>query len=197
MVNSGWTEQKANAASLIERGATHRARCHHFSRKAPTSCRCRQAEAEARAVEERENITLAQVWEKYLPVARPTKPRIGLCRGSRLPALALPTWPTNPCGTSNHPLERIKKTMAEADRSAQTIGMSWRPAASLQFRKAHGCMLATIRFPGQETLCRRSPTIPDPRRGRRLLAAWPKGNPMHTTWPCLPALRPACGEVFT
>lgn len=33
----------------------------------------RQAEAEARAIEERENITLAQVWGKYLPVAQANK----------------------------------------------------------------------------------------------------------------------------
>ncbi len=83
----------------------------------------RQAEVEARAIEERENITLAQVWEKYLPVAQANKAAHTAYAEEAAYRLWLsPTLADKPLRDIKpiH-LERIKKTMTEAGRSAQTV----------------------------------------------------------------------------
>lgn len=83
----------------------------------------RQAEAEARATEERDNISLAQVWEKYLPVTQANKAAHTAYAEEAAYRLWLsPTLANKPLRDIKpiH-LERIKKTMAEAGRSAQTV----------------------------------------------------------------------------
>jgi len=122
--SQGWTEQKANArlAELKEAQRTGQGAVT-LAEKRQQAADARQAEAEARATEERENTTLAQVWEKYLPVAQANKAahtayaEEAAYRLWLSPALAgKPLRDIKPIH-----LERIKKTMTEAGRSAQTI----------------------------------------------------------------------------
>lgn len=120
----GWTEQKANArlAELKEAQRTGQG-ATTLAEKRQQAADARQAEAEARAVEERENITLAQVWEKYLPVAQANKAAHTAYAEEAAYRLWLsPTLAEKPLRDIKpiH-LERIKKTMAESGRSAQTI----------------------------------------------------------------------------
>ncbi|MEL7640920.1 MAG: tyrosine-type recombinase/integrase [Solidesulfovibrio sp.] len=122
--SQGWTELKANArlAELKEAQRTGQGAVTLAEKRQQAEAK-RQAEAEARAVEERENITLAQAWEKYLPVAQANKAAHTAYAEEAAYRLWLsPTLAGKPLRDIKpiH-LERIKKTMAEAGRSAQTV----------------------------------------------------------------------------
>ena len=122
--SAGWTEQKANArlAELKEAQRTGQGAVTLAEKRERAEAK-RQAEAEARAVEERENITLAQAWEKYLPVAQANKAAHTAYAEEAAYRLWLsPTLADKPLRDIKpiH-LERIKKTMTEAGRSAQTV----------------------------------------------------------------------------
>lgn len=122
--SQGWTAQKAaeKLAKLKEAQRTGEGAIT-LAEKRQQAAAARHAEAEARAVEERENITLAQAWEKYLPVAQANKAAHTAYAEEAAYRLWLsPTLADKPLRDIKpiH-LERIKKTMAEAGRSAQTI----------------------------------------------------------------------------
>lgn len=122
--SQGWTAAKAaqTLAKLQEAARTGEG-ATSLAEKRKLAEDKRKAEAEARAVEERENITLAQAWEKYLPVAQANKAAHTAYAEEAAYRLWLsPTLADKPLKDIKpiH-LERIKKTMAEAGRSAQTI----------------------------------------------------------------------------
>jgi len=122
--SQGWTAQKAaeKLARLKEAQRTGEGAIT-LAEKRQQAAVARQAEAEARATEERENITLAQVWKKYLPVAQANKAAHTAYAEEAAYRLWLsPTLANKPLRDIKpiH-LERIKKTMTEAGRSAQTI----------------------------------------------------------------------------
>lgn len=122
--SQGWTAQKAaeKLAKLKEAQRTGEGAIT-LAEKRQQAAAARHAEAEARAVEERENITLAQAWEKYLPVAQANKAAHTAYAEEAAYRLWLsPTLADKPLRDIKpiH-LERIKKTMSEAGRSAQTI----------------------------------------------------------------------------
>ena len=122
--SQGWTAQKAaeKLAKLKEAQRTGEGAIT-LAEKRQRATAVRHAEAEARAVEERENITLAQAWEKYLPVAQANKAAHTAYAEEAAYRLWLsPTLAGKPLRDIKpiH-LERIKKTMTEAGRSAQTI----------------------------------------------------------------------------
>ena len=122
--SQGWTAQKAaeKLAKLKEAQRTGEGAIT-LAQKRQQAAAARHAEAEARAVEERENITLAQAWEKYLPVAQANKAAHTAYAEEAAYRLWLsPTLAGKPLRDIKpiH-LERIKKTMTEAGRSAQTI----------------------------------------------------------------------------
>lgn len=122
--SQGWTAQKAaeKLAKLKEAQRTGEGAIT-LAEKRQRASAVRHAEAEARAVEERENITLAQAWEKYLPVAQANKAAHTAYAEEAAYRLWLsPTLAGKPLRDIKpiH-LERIKKTMTEAGRSAQTI----------------------------------------------------------------------------
>ncbi|HML59355.1 MAG TPA: tyrosine-type recombinase/integrase [Solidesulfovibrio sp.] len=122
--SEGWSAAKA-AQTLAELKKAHtvgEGPCS-LAEKRKLADDKRQAEVEARAVEERENITLAQAWEKYLPVAQANKAAHTAYAEEAAYRLWLsPTLANKPLRDIKpiH-LERIKKTMTEAGRSAQTI----------------------------------------------------------------------------
>ncbi len=122
--SQGWTAQKASEklAKLKEAQRTGEGAIT-LAEKRMQAAAARHAEAEAQAQEERDNITLAQAWEKYLPIAKANKAahtayaEEAAYRLWLSPALAdKPLRSIKPIH-----LERIKKTMTEAGRSAQTI----------------------------------------------------------------------------
>lgn len=122
--SQGWTAQKAaeKLAKLKEAQRTGEGAIT-LAQKRQQAAVARHAEAEARAVEERENITFAQAWEKYLPVAQANKAAHTAYAEEAAYRLWLsPTLAGKPLRDIKpiH-LERIKKTMTEAGRSAQTI----------------------------------------------------------------------------
>ena len=122
--SQGWTAQKAaeKLAKLKEAQRTGEGAIT-LAEKRQQAAAARHAEAEARATEERENITLAQAWEKYLPVAQANKAAHTAYAEEAAYRLWLsPTLAGKPLRDIKpiH-LERIKKTMTEAGRSAQTI----------------------------------------------------------------------------
>lgn len=122
--SQGWTAAKAaqTLAKLQEAARTGEGATSLAEKRKQAEAK-RQAEAEARAIEERENITLAQVWEKYLPVAQANKAAHTAYAEEAAYRLWLsPTLAGKPLRDIKpiH-LERIKKTMAEAGRSAQTV----------------------------------------------------------------------------
>ena len=122
--SQGWTESKANArlAELKEAQRTGQGAVTLAEKRQQAEAK-RQAEAEARAIEKRDNITLAQVWEKYLPVAQANKTAHTAYAEEAAYRLWLsPTLAGKPLRDIKpiH-LECIKKTMAEAGRSAQTV----------------------------------------------------------------------------
>lgn len=122
--SQGWTAQKAaeKLAKLKEAQRTGEGAIT-LAEKRQQAAAARHAEAEARAVEKRENITLAQAWEKYLPVAQANKAAHTAYAEEAAYRLWLsPTLADKPLRDIKpiH-LERIKKTMTEAGRSAQTI----------------------------------------------------------------------------
>jgi integrase len=122
--SQGWTAQKAaeKLAKLKEAQRTGEGAIT-LAEKRQQAAAARHAEAEARATEERENITLAQAWEKYLPVAQANKAAHTAYAEEAAYRLWLsPTLANKPLRDIKpiH-LERIKKTMTEAGRSAQTI----------------------------------------------------------------------------
>ena len=122
--SQGWTAQKAaeKLAKLKEAQRTGEGAIT-LAEKRQQATAVRQAEVEARAVEERDNISLAQVWEKYLPVTQANKAAHTAYAEEAAYRLWLsPTLAGKPLRDIKpiH-LERIKKTMADAGRSAQTI----------------------------------------------------------------------------
>lgn len=122
--SQGWTAQKAaeKLAKLKEAQRTGEGAIT-LAQKRQQAAAARQAEAEARATEERDNISLAQVWGKYLPVAQANKAAHTAYAEEAAYRLWLsPTLADKPLRDIKpiH-LERIKKTMAEAGRSAQTV----------------------------------------------------------------------------
>jgi len=122
--SQGWTAAKAaqTLAKLQEAARTGEGATSLAEKRKQAEAK-RQAEAEAQAIEERENITLAQAWEKYLPVAQANKAAHTAYAEKAAYRLWLsPTLAGKPLRDIKpiH-LERIKKTMAEAGRSAQTI----------------------------------------------------------------------------
>lgn len=122
--SEGWTLDKAKAelARLKEAHRTGTGPATLAEKRTIAEAK-RQAEVEARAIEERENITLAQAWEKYLPIAQGNKAAHTAYAEEAAYRLWLsPTLADKPLRDIKpiH-LERIKKTMGEAGRSAQTI----------------------------------------------------------------------------
>ncbi len=122
--SQGWTAAKAaqTLAKLQEAARTGEGATSLAEKRKQAEAK-RQAAVEARAIEERENITLAQVWEKYLPVAQANKAAHTAYAEEAAYRLWLsPTLANKPLRDIKpiH-LERIKKTMAEAGRSAQTV----------------------------------------------------------------------------
>ena len=122
--SQGWTAQKAaeKLAKLKEAQRTGEGAIT-LAQKRQQAAAARHAEAEARAVEERENITLAQAWEKYLPVAQANKAvHTAYAEEAAYRLWLSPTLANKPLRDIKpiH-LERIKKAMTEAGRSAQTI----------------------------------------------------------------------------
>ncbi|WP_029461224.1 tyrosine-type recombinase/integrase [Solidesulfovibrio alcoholivorans] len=122
--SQGWTAAKAaqTLAKLQEAARTGEGATSLAEKRKQAEAK-RQAEVEARAIEERENITLAQVWGKYLPVAQANKATHTAYAEEAAYRLWLsPTLANKPLRDIKpiH-LERIKKTMAEAGRSAQTV----------------------------------------------------------------------------
>ena len=120
----GWTASKAaqtlaelkKAAATGEGPTSLAEKRHHAEAK-------RQAEKEAQAQEERDNLSLARVWGKYLPIAQANKAAHTAYAEEAAYRLWLsPTLAEKPLRDIKpiH-LERIKKTMAESGRSAQTI----------------------------------------------------------------------------
>jgi integrase len=120
----GWTASKAaqtlaelkKAAATGEGPTSLAEKRHHAAAK-------RQAEKEAQAQEERDNLSLARVWGKYLPIAQANKAAHTAYAEEAAYRLWLsPTLAEKPLRDIKpiH-LERIKKTMAESGRSAQTI----------------------------------------------------------------------------
>ncbi len=120
----GWTASKAaqTLAELKKAAATGEGATSLAEKRKQAEAK-RQAENEARAIEERENTTLAQAWEKYLPVAQANKAAHTAYAEEAAYRLWLsPTLANKPlCDIKPIHLERIKKTMTEAGRSAQTI----------------------------------------------------------------------------
>ena len=122
--SQGWTAAKAaqTLAKLQEAARTGEGATSLAEKRKQAEAK-RQAEVEARAIEERENITLAQVWGKYMPVAQANKAAHTAYAEEAAYRLWLsPTLAGKPLRDIKpiH-LERIKKTMAEAGRSAQTV----------------------------------------------------------------------------
>jgi integrase len=122
--SEGWSAAKA-AQTLAELKKAHtvgEGPCS-LAEKRKLAQDKRQAEEAARLVEERENITLAQAWEKYLPVAQANKAaHTAYAEGAAYRLWLSPTLANKPLRDIKpiH-LERIKKAMTEAGRSAQTI----------------------------------------------------------------------------
>jgi len=122
--SEGWTAAKA-AQTLAELKKAHtigEGPCS-LAEKRKLAEEKRQAEETARVIEARESITLAQVWEKYLPVAQANKATHTAYAEEAAYRLWLsPTLADKPLRDIKpiH-LERIKKTMTEAGRSAQTV----------------------------------------------------------------------------
>ncbi|EKO39313.1 MAG: site-specific recombinase XerD [Solidesulfovibrio magneticus str. Maddingley MBC34] len=122
--SQGWTAAKAaqTLAKLQEAARTGEGATSLAEKRKQAEAK-RQAENEARAIEEREKTTLAQAWEKYLPVAQANKAAHTAYAEEAAYRLWLsPTLADKPLRDIKpiH-LERIKKTMTEAGRSAQTI----------------------------------------------------------------------------
>lgn len=122
--SEGWTAAKAaqTLAELKKAQTVGEGPCS-LAEKRKLAEEKRQAEETARVIEARENITLAQVWEKYLPVAQANKAAHTAYTEEAAYRLWLsPTLADKPLRDIKpiH-LERIKKTMTEAGRSAQTV----------------------------------------------------------------------------
>jgi len=119
----GWTASKAaqTLAELKKAAATGEGATSLAEKREQAEAK-RQAEKVAHAQEERDNITLAQAWEKYLPIARANKAAHTAYAEEAAYRLWLsPTLADKPLRDIKpiH-LERIKKTLADAGRSAQT-----------------------------------------------------------------------------
>jgi integrase len=122
--SEGWTAAKAaqTLAELKKAQTVGEGPCS-LAEKRKLAAEKRQAEETARVIEARENITLAQVWGKYLPVAQANKAAHTAYAEEAAYRLWLsPTLADKPLRDIKpiH-LERIKKTMTEAGRSAQTV----------------------------------------------------------------------------
>jgi len=119
----GWTEQKANArlSELKEAQRTGQGAVTLVEKRKQADER-RKADEEAHAQAERDNITFEQVWEKYLPIAQANKAAHTAYAEEAAYRLWLsPTLADKPLRDIKPiQLERIKKTMADAGRSAQT-----------------------------------------------------------------------------
>ena len=119
----GWTASKAaqTLAELKKAAATGEGATSLAEKREQAEAK-RQAEKVAHAQEERDNITLAQVWEKYLPIAQANKAAHTAYAEEAAYRLWLsPTLADKPLRDIKpiH-LERIKKTLSDAGRSAQT-----------------------------------------------------------------------------
>jgi integrase len=121
--SEGWSASKAaQTLSELKKAATTGEGPSSLAEKREKAEARRKAEDEARAQEERENVTFAQVWAKYLPVAQSNKAAHTAYAEEAAYRLWLsPTLADKPLKDIKpiH-LERIKKILADAGRSAQT-----------------------------------------------------------------------------
>jgi integrase len=122
--SQGWTAAKAaqTLAKLQEAARTGEGATSLAEKRKQAEAK-RQAEAEARAQEERDNITFAQAWAAYRPISEANKEESSNRNEEQLFRLWIaPVIGDKPLkSVSPLDLERIKKKMTAAGRSARTI----------------------------------------------------------------------------